>query len=417
MIISVCKPTKHDLKDSYSFKNPSFPIGGERRAVSAVGSSTNTTDVGNGVTSSNTGGGVNAFPKKTYNYASGHRATCGFGYKPYGLSSGGDENTSPRSPTSPTGHTAQGQPLHSEVQALRAPLVFRSTSHPVKRADPCQLIIQNIPVYLNAQGLYISLRKTFDSSPSCENIKLLEATIALDAETGESQGIAVIRLENAQQAGEALKRLNEAYLVGYEQEEAGSMPLRVKLFEPRGIIEKGLQLKEKHTNGSSRMAQGEDRSSTTGNVTDITMNTPPISPPSASMSSDISSSCKPQTKRSKHRKLLSISLDDLSDSNRLYTSEDEKSKLLDLLVDKLPEQERERCILEEKYLKKRCEALRELYWDMEGNEEHGGKVEEPSTAGNGRDNEEAVEGEEVKMRYGSESPTRLYDRKELLSVS
>lgn len=411
MTIIVRKPSIRDQKDT--FKSSAFPIG--RRAFSA--GSPMTSNFGNGIPN---GGGDNRIGtvKKSYNYASGHRATCGVGYIPYGLSAQA-EPFEPATLASTTADQAGSQSVPSNIEPLTALTMMRSVSQPIKLSDPCQLIIQNVPLDLNAQSFYISLRNTFLSTCPNESMKLLEATVALDAATGESQGIAFIRLENRIQSDIAFKVLNDVHLVDYEERE-GLMPLRVKSFDPKGFIERGLQLRQL-SNGIKSLA---DKSDTTPNNGFIEKHSP-LTSPSTTSSSKVAS--PNQTKHLKHRKLLSTALDDLEESisSSLFTKTNEKERMLDLLVAKLPEEERKRCILEEKYLKKKCEALKVLYWDdddevgasqesLEIPQMVGREAEQVEKSG---DDPAGKTQEESKNRAGSESPTRVYDKRQLLDVS
>lgn len=408
--IIVRKPSIHDAKDS--FKSSFFPImpATSRRTFSSPSSALVIPDFVDGHLAgpATRDGFTNA--KKAYNYASGHRATCGIGPVPYGLSAKAEPFT-PRNPsTASENHPASQTQLK---EASPNPLVFRSVSQPIKLADPCQLILQNVPLSLNAQSLYSALRNTLlTAAPEGTTVKLLEATVASDTATGISQGIGIIRLENKSQTDIAMKVLDRAYLVGYEEE--GALPLQVKLFEPKGLLEHALQQRQERQSLSNTKEQTH------------------LASPSMVSSISTPSTTTSNSKRNKHRNLLSTVLNDLDliDSKSLFTSDNEKNRLLDLLMEKLPEDERKRCILEEKFLIKRCSALKMLFWDDEDNQVDvvdatnisDGRLGEVSKVGemrNGTSDLDIGHGEvkPASGEAGSASPTQVYDGKEDPSVS
>lgn len=421
MALSVSQATVHDLKNT--FKNPNYPSstignGGGRRAFSAG-------SFFNGTSALSFNGNRQ---KKTYNYASGHRATCGVGPKPYGLSAAATAepydplrkgSTSLRSPSSPF-----PPPSSSGLFEISPgiPLVIYSVSHPVPQRDPTKLTIQNVPLELDASTLYTELNETINqhhgsksssssSSPQQPNINITEATLTYDEDRKKSMGIAFVAFENKEQASFALKILNGNYLLGYEEVDSDGvqrMPLRAKVFELGGFVEKGLNSKGLKTE-EQRSEEGECKNPTTGHdgsQTDAAQSieqTTPTSPP-------IATTLTP-AQISKYRKLLSTALDNLSTDEKelLVRSEREKARLLNLLVERLPERELKRCIFEEDHLKLKCEALKESYLNKEFEERYGNaKMDDSGTS---------EEIQAAPARKGSESPTRVYDRKELLEVS
>lgn len=373
MALSVSQATVHDLKNT--FQNPSYPSstignGGSRRAFSA-GSTFNGT-----FTSSFNGTGH----KKIYNYASGHRATCGVGPKPYGLSAASTaEPYDPlrKGPTSPRSPSSSFPPSSSGLLEISPgiPLVIYSVSHPVPQRDPTKLTIQNVPLELDASTLYTELNETINqhhgsksssssSSPQQPNINITEATLTYDEDRKKSMGIAFVAFENKEQASFALKILNGNYLLGYEEADSDGvqrMPLRAKVFELGGFVEKGLNFqagkvdeKGLENGGEKNPTKESDDPQATVNAESIEQTTP-TSPP-------IATTLTP-AQISKYRKLLSTALDDLfvDEKKSLFRSEREKARLLDLLLERLLEIELKRCIFEEDHLKLKCETLKESY--------------------------------------------------------
>lgn len=421
MAISVSQARIHDLKNT--FKNPSYPsstsakVGG-RRAFRA-GSTFNGTS-----TSSFNGNGQ----KKTYNHASGHRATCGVGPTPYGLSATAEPSdplrkgptSSPRTPSSPFPPSSTSGLLEISPGV---PLVIRSVSRPVPLHDPTKLTIQNLPLELDASTLYTVLSETFihhhdtkSSSPSSSfpqqsSIIITEATLTHDEDTKKSMGIAFVAFENEEQASIALKILNGNYLLGYEGVDSDGvrrMPLRVKVFELGGFVEKGLSSKGQMADEEGPKAGAEKNPTKEADdpqtvIAESVEQTTHTSPP-------VATAITP-AQISKYRKLLSTALDDLltDEKKSPFRSEREKARLLDLFLEKLPETELKRCIFEDNYLKMKCEPLKEFYWNKELEEEYdNAKMDDSGTS-------EAIQS--APARKGSESPTRVYDRKELLEVS
>lgn len=365
------------------------------------------------------------------------RATCGFGYKPYGLSAAAEafeprKSPVPRSASSASlSKYAPPQVYHKANPSLK----IRSISQPILLTDPTRLIIQNIPSEMKTQEVFIAIRETLLSTPSTSNITLHETSLALDSATGESQGVAVIRVGDRKESTLALEVLNGNYLIGYGEYDHVPdgeirMPLKVKLFEPRGSIEKGLQFteqKQKETDapaGSDKVsegAKGPNRALTPISVTKqntmaskIPLPTSPLARSSSTLSNTTSTMTKASI-QSKHRNLLNTALEDLSPdtTKHLFMNEEEKKELLDALLECLSEEERKRCMFEEEYLIERCMALKELYF---------GKIKE----GQGHVHEEGIDdekrddsgtAEDADRSFNApESPSRIYDRKELLKV-
>ncbi|KAK9898377.1 hypothetical protein P389DRAFT_33043 [Cystobasidium minutum MCA 4210] len=438
-LISVHSANANDARDTVNSVIPDIYTGAGRGAFSAGSNSdgTPTTEYG---------------PKKQYSYASGHRATCGIGPRPYGLSATAEPfDPSKRSQKSDQPATAKSPTQRSASSPLSStglleispgvPLVVRSSLQPVPLY---RLIIQNVPLELKAATLYMALRNTFNkyesprsstnisapASPTVPNskettstiegsdIKIMEVSLAIDESTDQSLGIAVIKLEDREQFLLALKILNGNYLDGYgeEDEEGGEsrMPLRVKKFEPRGYIEKGLHLQDQKVptgvesvNETNQM-NGQIPAHVTGQSEETASVFPSIGSSSAAPSVTSSNN---GSLINKHRKLLATALDDLdiNVSKSLFRSEHEKQKLIELLVSKLSDEERKKCIFEEEHLVEMCKELKGLYWNDNADNDEMARMDDSGTG------EEVQDRSEIR-REGSESPTRVYGRKELLGL-
>lgn len=370
--IIVRKPSIYDIKDSFKIST-TFPIMPflSRRAFSAGSPSSITSKLASGNSTADTAHrDTSTLIKRTYNHASGHRATCGIGPVPYGLSAKAEPFT-PKNPSSNSGNQTIAHEQPDEA-SLNNPIIIRSVSQPLKFMHPCQLILYNVPLNLNAQSFYLALRNTLLKKCPGESIKLLEATIASDTATGISQGIGFVKLENTLQTDLAMKVLNGAYLSGYEEEE-GLLPLQVKIFSPKEIIEEALFKKRQQEDDQSMKEDNEKKRLGA----------------SSSVISISSSSSTSSSKPNKYLNLLSIALNDIDPmtSKGIFTSNREKLKFSNLLMDKLPEDEIKKCILEENYLIKKCLALKILFIDADDEVEN--KVDK-----NGDDNDAIAQRED-----------------------
>lgn len=278
----------------------------------------------------------------------------------------------------------------------------RSASGPVKLTDPVRLILQNVPLQATANELY-SHFATFGD--------LKTAALAYDRVSHDSRkplGIAVLVYSRPEEASSALHELNGKYLVPHDPIDSerfrASQPLYIRLWEPRGSLEKDLQVGEPAISGLALKADaapfvpaGASTSSPERREVSFSSTSSTVVSPTQSQIVSFSAvtnaggELSPEMK--KHKRLLQTALEELPASVRrkIGTQIFKLERVADVLVRQLEnEEDRKRCIFDEAFLMK---AVRDAL----------------PLVDNGTTGAPAMEGDT--------SPTRTYDRRQLLQVS
>ena len=274
--------------------------------------------------------------------------------------------------------------------------MHRSASGPIRITDPIRLIVQNVPLALKAPDLF----SHFESYGNLQT-----AALAYDQSSGSRKplGLAVLVYTTPEEASRALQALNGQFLQPLEGQTADMyralQPLYIRLWEPRGDIEKATAFEEPVKAGTNLQANAKPfvtgTPSTSVDTPDrrevsFSSSSSTVVSPSGSRIVDSSNGTidlTPDLK--KHRRLLATALEDLPLSlrNEIGGYLKRPDVVADVLVRQLQDEgERKRCIFDEAFL---MTKLREALPLLE------------------------KEGDTSK---GDSSPTRLYERGKLLQV-